>query len=117
MRVLIQDQERYFLEPVSDENASAAAETFKNLHTKLKMMPKIFRTRAHAPDVLDVTLALSATDQSGLVDELGVDCEGCLDPNELEDRIRDATILVSLIPAIIRSVVAGGTGPTALSGG
>ncbi len=55
------------LEPVSDEHASAAAKaTFEKLHAKLKMVPNAFRTMAHAPEVLDATLAFSATVQSGL---------------------------------------------------
>ncbi len=55
------------LEPLSDEHASAAAKpTLEKLHAQLKMVPNIFRTMAHAPDVLDATLAFSATFQSGL---------------------------------------------------
>ncbi len=55
------------VEPLSDEHASAAAKaTFEKLHATLKMVPNIFRTMAHAPDVLDATLAFSATFQSGL---------------------------------------------------
>ena len=59
------------LEPVSDEHASAAAKaTFEKLHAKLKMVPNIFRTMAHAPDVLDATLAFSATLQTELDPQL-----------------------------------------------
>ena len=55
------------LEPLSDEQAAAAAKaTLEKLHAKLKMVPNIFRTMAHAPGVLDATLAFSATFQSGL---------------------------------------------------
>ena len=55
------------IEPVSDEHASAAAKaTFEQLHAKLKTVPNIFRTMAHAPDVLDATLAFAATFQSRL---------------------------------------------------
>ena len=55
------------LQPVSDEHAPAAAKaTFAKLHAKLKMVPNIFRTMAHAPEVLDATLAFSATFQGGL---------------------------------------------------
>ncbi len=59
------------LEPVNDEQASAAAKaTFEKLHAKLKMVPNIFRTMAHAPDVLEATFAFSATFQSGLDPQL-----------------------------------------------
>ena len=55
------------LEPVSDEHAPAAAKaTFAKLHAKLKMVPNIFRTMAHAPEVLDATLTFNASFQSGL---------------------------------------------------
>ncbi len=54
------------LEPVSDENAAAAKATFEKLHAKLKMVPNIFRTMAHAPEVLDATLTFNASFQSGL---------------------------------------------------
>ncbi len=55
------------LDPVSDEHASSAAKvTFERLHAKLKMVPNIFRTMAHAADVLDATLGFSVTFQSGL---------------------------------------------------
>ena len=55
------------LEPVSDDTASQPAKaTFEKLHAKLKMVPNIFRTMAHAPEVLDATLTLNASFQSGL---------------------------------------------------
>ncbi len=59
------------LEPVSDEHAAAAAKaTFEKLHAKLKMVPNIFRTMAHAPEVLDATLTFNASFQSGLEPKL-----------------------------------------------
>ncbi len=55
------------LEPVGDDTTSRAAkETFEKLHAKLKMVPNIFRTMAHAPEVLDATLTWNASFQSGL---------------------------------------------------
>ena len=55
------------LEPVSDDTTSSPAKaTFEKLHAKLKMVPNIFRTMAHAPEVLDATLTLNASFQSGL---------------------------------------------------
>ena len=55
------------LEPVADDTTSMAAKaTFEKLHAKLKMVPNIFRTMAHAPEVLDATLTFNASFQSGL---------------------------------------------------
>ena len=55
------------LEPVSDDTASQPAKlTFEKLHAKLKMVPNIFRTMAHAPEVLDATLTFNGSFQSGL---------------------------------------------------
>ncbi len=55
------------LEPVGDDTTSTPAKaTFEKLHAKLKMVPNIFRTMAHAPEVLDATLTFNASFQSGL---------------------------------------------------
>ncbi len=55
------------LEPVGDDTTSAPAKaTFEKLHAKLKMVPNIFRTMAHAPEVLDATLTFNGSFQSGL---------------------------------------------------
>ncbi len=55
------------LEPVGDDTTSRPAKaTFEKLHAKLKMVPNIFRTMAHAPEVLDATLTFNASFQSGL---------------------------------------------------
>ncbi len=55
------------LEPVGDDTTSTPAKaTFEKLHAKLKMVPNIFRTMAHAPEVLDATLTFNGSFQSGL---------------------------------------------------
>ena len=55
------------LEPVGDDTTSEPAKaTFEKLHAKLKMVPNIFRTMAHAPEVLDATLTFNGSFQSGL---------------------------------------------------
>ncbi len=55
------------LEPVGDDTTSMPAKaTFEKLHAKLKMVPNIFRTMAHAPELLDATLTFNASFQSGL---------------------------------------------------
>ena len=55
------------LEPVGDDTTSSSAKaTFEKLHAKLKMVPNIFRTMAHAPEVLDATLTFNGSFQSGL---------------------------------------------------
>ena len=55
------------LEPVSDEKASPAAkDIFDKLHAKLNMVPNIFRTMGHAPDVLGATLKFSESFKAGL---------------------------------------------------
>ncbi len=56
-----------YLEPVGDDTTSKPAKaTFEKLHAKLKMVPNIFRTMAHAPEVLDATLTFNGSFQSGL---------------------------------------------------
>jgi alkylhydroperoxidase family enzyme len=55
------------LAPVSDAQASDAAKNLlQNLQAKLGMVPNIFRTMAHAPDVLQATLALNQAIQKDL---------------------------------------------------
>ena len=55
------------LEPIGDDTTSKPTKaTFEKLHAKLKMVPNIFRTMAHAPEVLEATLAFNASFQSGL---------------------------------------------------
>ena len=55
------------LKPVNDDTTSEPVKaTFEKLHAKLKMVPNIFRTMAHAPEVLDATLTFNASFQSGL---------------------------------------------------
>ncbi len=55
------------LEPVSDDSAShEAREIFDRLRAKLGMVPNIFRTMAHAPEVLDATLTFNGSFQSRL---------------------------------------------------
>ncbi len=55
------------LEPMGDDTTSSSAKaTFEKLHAKLKMVPNIFRTMAHAPEVLDATLTFNGSFQSGL---------------------------------------------------
>ncbi len=55
------------LEPVGDDTTSMPAKaTFEKLHAKLKMVPNIFRTMAHAPEVLEATLTFNGSFQSGL---------------------------------------------------
>ncbi len=55
------------LKPVGDDTTSRPAKaTFEKLHAKLKMVPNIFRTMAHAPEVLDATLTFNGSFQSGL---------------------------------------------------
>jgi alkylhydroperoxidase family enzyme len=48
--------------PLSDAQASAAAKgLFQALQSKLGMVPNIYRTMGHAPDVLQATLALNGS--------------------------------------------------------
>lgn len=55
------------LDPVTDEQASpAAGELFEGIRGKFKMVPNIFRTMGHAPEVLGATLSFSASFQGGL---------------------------------------------------
>jgi len=55
------------VEPVSDDQASPKAkEIFGNLAAKMKMVPNIFRTMAHAPEVLESTLQFGASFQTAL---------------------------------------------------
>ncbi|HXG11494.1 MAG TPA: carboxymuconolactone decarboxylase family protein [Gemmataceae bacterium] len=49
------------LAPLTDAQASDAARAiFQTLQSKLGMVPNIFRTLGHAPDVLQATLDLDA---------------------------------------------------------
>lgn len=60
------------LEPVSDEGAEAQAkEIFDKLRGKMKMVPNIFRTMAHAPDVLGATLQFTESCHGALDLKLG----------------------------------------------
>ena len=55
------------IEPVSDDQASPPAQDiFAQLKAKFKMVPNIFRTMAHAPDVLGATLKFGEPFQAGL---------------------------------------------------
>ncbi len=48
------------IEPLSDDQASEAAKSlFEPLQSALGMVPNIFRTMAHAPDVLSALLNLN----------------------------------------------------------
>ncbi len=48
------------IEPLSDDQASEAAKNlFQPLQSALGMVPNIFRTMAHAPDVLGALLNLN----------------------------------------------------------
>lgn len=44
--------------PTDAETPEAAKSIFKELQAKVGMVPNIFRTMGHAPDVLKATLAL-----------------------------------------------------------
>ncbi len=55
------------LEPVSDETASPAAkEIFNQVRAKINMVPNIFGTMGHAPEVLAASLKFSESFKSGL---------------------------------------------------
>ncbi len=55
------------LDPVGDDTTSQTAkEIFEKLHAKLQMVPNIFRTMAHAPEVLEATLGFNGSFQRGL---------------------------------------------------
>ena len=60
-----------YLAPLTDANASAEAKaTFQNLQAKLGVVPNIFRTMGHAPEVLQATMALNAAIQKELPPKL-----------------------------------------------
>jgi alkylhydroperoxidase family enzyme len=53
--------------PLSDAQATDAAKSaFQALQAKLGMVPNIFRTMGHAPEVLQATLALNQAIQRDL---------------------------------------------------
>jgi len=53
--------------PLSDAQASDAAKTlFQGIQAKFGMVPNIFRTLGHAPQVLQATLDLNSAIQHGL---------------------------------------------------
>ena len=53
--------------PLTDAQASDAAKSlFGALQSKLGMVPNIFRTMGHAPDILQATLALNQAIQHDL---------------------------------------------------
>ena len=55
------------LEPLSDDQASEAAKSlFQPLQSALGMVPNIFRTMAHAPNVLGALLNLNKAVQQEL---------------------------------------------------
>jgi uncharacterized peroxidase-related enzyme len=55
------------IKPLTDDQASPQARTlFDKIHSAFKMVPNIFRTMAHAPDVLRATLALDQAIQGDL---------------------------------------------------
>ena len=55
------------IEPLSDDQASEAAKNlFQPLQSALGMVPNIFRTMAHAPDVLGALLNLNEAIQQEL---------------------------------------------------
>ncbi len=55
------------IEPLSDDQASEAAKNlFQPLQSALGMVPNIFRTMAHAPDVLGALLNLNKASQQEL---------------------------------------------------
>ena len=55
------------IEPLSDDQASEAAKNlFQPLQSALGMVPNIFRTMAHAPDVLGALLNLNKAIQQEL---------------------------------------------------
>jgi len=55
------------IKPLSDEQASEAAKNlFQPLQSALGMVPNIFRTMAHAPDVLGALLNLNKAIQQEL---------------------------------------------------
>ncbi len=53
--------------PLADAQASdAAKKLFQSLQAKLGMVPNIFRTMGHAPEILESTLGLNKAIQSSL---------------------------------------------------
>jgi alkylhydroperoxidase family enzyme len=55
------------LAPVTDAQAAGAAKSmFQTIQSKFGMVPNIFRTMGHAPDVLQATLALNQAIQKDL---------------------------------------------------
>jgi uncharacterized peroxidase-related enzyme len=56
-----------FVQPLKDDQASPKARAlFDKIQAVFKMVPNIFRTMAHAPDVLQATLALNQAIQEDL---------------------------------------------------
>ena len=56
-----------YIQPVSDDQAGEAAKShFGPLQSALGMVPNIFRTMAHAPDVLGALLSLNNAIQQEL---------------------------------------------------
>jgi alkylhydroperoxidase family enzyme len=59
------------LTPLSDAQAPDAVKNiFKGIHAKFGMVPNIFRTMGHAPEVLQGTLALNQSIQQNLEPKL-----------------------------------------------
>jgi alkylhydroperoxidase family enzyme len=55
------------LQPLTDEQANPQARPlFEKIHSSFKMVPNIFRTMGHAPNVLQATLAFEQAIQSDL---------------------------------------------------
>lgn len=55
------------LAPLTDDQATGMAKSiFQDLQAKIRMVPNIFRTLGHAPQVLQATLALDQAIQSEL---------------------------------------------------
>ncbi len=55
------------LAPLTDAQASESAKgIFKTIQSKFGMVPNIFRTLGHAPEVLQATLALNQAIQQNL---------------------------------------------------
>ena len=55
------------VQPLSDEQASPQAQAlFGRIHSAFKMVPNIFRTMGHAPNVLEATLGFDRAIHSGL---------------------------------------------------
>lgn len=55
------------IQPLTDEQAGSQAKPlFDKIHSAFRMVPNIFRTMGHAPDVLSATLALDQAIQGEL---------------------------------------------------